>query len=459
MNREDRCQQVVDNLFLIPPLPPMDLMYLASISRQVGVQPKIVDYSLENSEEISAKDKFKKDLKEFKPDYLVVNVTSTNLKEDLSVVKIAKKILPDIVTIVKGAHFLTDNFDILLKNKALDLIIIGEAEETLKEILKGKKDYSSILGLYYRDGVVVKFSGKRPFIKDLDKLPFPARDLIDNNFYKRPDNGKIQTIIKVSRGCPHHCFFCLATPVSGAKVRMRSVQNILAEIRECKEQYGIENFLFWSDIFNSDRNWTMDLCQALIDSDLKITWSANTRVDTMDLEMASKMYKAGCRLVSLGVESGSQFILDKMGKKITLEEVKKTVKVLKRAKIKIYNYFVLGLPWEDEKTADDTIQFAKLLDSDYVSFYTAVPLPGTRFYNYALENKLFEKGDSFDDAYFNPVIKTHFLSKERVLQLHKKAVRKFYLRFNFIAKAVKNIKSFNEFKICLKTGLKILLLK
>lgn len=129
---------------------------------------------------------------------------------------------------------------------------------------------------------------------------------------------------------PFPLLFCLATPVSGAKVRRRSAENIIAEIKECVDKYGITNFLFWSDIFNIDKEWTMDLCRKIIDSGLDITWSANTRADTADEEMAQMMYKAGCRLVSIGVESGSQEMLDKIGKRITLDDVRLTVKIFKK---------------------------------------------------------------------------------------------------------------------------------
>lgn len=173
--------------------------------------------------------------------------------------------------------------------------------------------------------------------------------------------------------------FCLATPVSGPKVRVRSAENIIAEIKECVEKYNIRNFLFWSDIFNFNREWTLNLCNKIIESGLKITWSSNTRADTMDDEMAAIMYKSGCRLVSIGVESGSQKMLDNIGKKITLDDIRNTVKILKKNKIKIYNYFVIGLPWETEETVEETIKFAIELDSNFISFYTATPLPGTKF--------------------------------------------------------------------------------
>lgn len=450
MNREDRCQQPTKDLLVIPPLPPTDLMYLASIAEQQGLEAMIRDYSLGGN--------FEEDLKEFKPDYLLLNVATPTLQSDLDCLKIAKKICPKIITIAKGAVFLTFNSEILLKNKALTYIISGETEETLKELLSGDVEINDILGLWHRDGLVAKFNGVRPFIQNLDELPFPARHLIDNNIYRRPDNNNVQAVIKVSRGCPHHCFFCLATPTSGSKVRMRSPENIIAEIRECITKYNIKNFIFWSDIFNQDREWTMNLCKKIIDSGLKFTWSANTRADTADERMAKYMHKAGCRLVSIGVESGSQYILDKIGKGTTINEIRDTVKAFKKAKIKVYNYFVIGLPWDDEDTINETINFAIELDSDFVSFYTATPLPATRFYHY-VKNELHEEIESFENSYYEPCISTYSLSKERILELHKRAVKAFYLRPLYILKMLVKIRSFYEIKSYFMAGMKILLSK
>lgn len=448
LNREDRCQQPTKELLVIPPLPPTDLMYLASVAEAAGCVAKIQDYSQGGN--------FEKDLEDFKPDFLVVNIATPTLEHDLDAVKKAKEICPDIITIAKGAAFLTHGNDILANHKSLDIGILGEAEDTLKEILS-ERPLKDISGIYYRDDLVINFTGARPFIEDLDSIPFPARHLVDNNIYRRPDNGKVQAVIKVSRGCPFHCFFCLATPVSGAKVRRRSTENIIAEIRECVEKYNIKNFLFWSDIFNIDKEWTMDLCQKIIDSGLKITWSANTRADTADLEMAKKMYESGCRLVSIGVESGSQYILDKIGKRITLNQIRETVNIFKKAKIRIYNYFVIGLPWENEDTVEETIRFAIELDSDFISFYTATPLPGTRFFNYAKENNLLDKDTSFENAYFYPAVNTHFLSKDRVFELHKQAIRRFYLRPLYILKMLSRIRSLTEIKNYFLAGMNVLL--
>ena len=448
LNREDRCQQPTKELLVIPPLPPTDLMYLASVAEKEGFEAKICDYSQGGD--------LVEDLKEFKPDYLVVNVATPTLEHDLDALKIAKDILPNVVTIAKGAIFLTKSEDILKNHEALDIVIFGEAEDTLKEILQGVE---KPLGIYYREDGQIKFSGVRPFIDNLDEIPFPARHLVDNTIYRRPDNNKVQAVVKVARGCPFHCFFCLATPVSGAKVRRRSVENIVEELKECVEKYNITNFVFWSDIFNLDKNWTMALCQAIIDSGLKITWSANTRADTADDEMAKMMYKSGCRLVSIGVESGSQYMLEKMGKKITLDDVRRTVKTFKDAKIRIYNYFVIGLPWESEETVEETIRFAIELDSDFISFYTATPLPGSRFYEYAKEHNLFDKETSFENAYFYPAVNTHNLTRDRVFELHKSAIKRFYLRPLYILKMLTRIRSFAEVKSYFTAGINLLLRK
>ena len=450
MNREDRCQQPTKELLVIPPLPPSDLMYLASIAEQCGYEAKIKDYSLGGN--------FLEDLRSYNPDYIVANIATPSFKSDMEALAQAKLVLPNLKIIVKGAPFLTYNTNVVYENPFIDYVIMGEAELTLKDILNGVPD-RDILGICYSENSQGAQNPPRPFNENLDDLPFPARHLVDNSIYKRPDNGKVQAVIKVSRGCPYHCFFCLATPVSGSKVRTRSAENIIAEIKECVEKYNIKNFLFWSDIFNFDREWTLDLCRKIIESGLKITWSANTRANTMDDEMANLMYKSGCRLVSIGVESGSQEILNNIGKKITLDDIRNTVKILKKNKIKIYNYFVIGLPWETEKTVEETIKFAIELDSNFISFYTATPLPGTRYFAYAMMNNLVTETLDFSSAYYFPAVRSHELSKERIFELHKLAVKRFYLRPKFIIKTLLGLRSFNEFKNYFIAGINLILKK
>lgn len=443
MIREDRCQQPIEHLPVTPMLPPTDLMYMAGVLELAGCICKIRDYSMDHA----AMSDLATDLLEFNPDWVVMNVATPTLREDLEVCQAAKKVNPRIVTVAKGAHFLTCGKETLESFPALDLIIRGEPEQTLQELV-ADKSRAQIPGLVWRDEASARIivNADRPFNTHLDGLPYPARHLIDNNRYRRPDNGEVQAVINVSRGCPYDCIFCLATQVSGEKVRVRSPGNIVGELRECVNKYHIRCFLFWSDLFNLDRGWARALCQAIIDSGLKITWASNTRADTMDEELARSMHRAGCRLVSMGVESGSQMMLNKMGKKINLEQVRKACGVLKQAGIQQYNYFVIGLPWETEETVEQTIRFAIELDIDYAIFFTAVPFPGSRFYDYALQNGLLprEEGNVYKEAYYYPVATGHHLSKERVFELHKSAVRRFYLRPRYIWKSALRIRSLTE---------------
>lgn len=451
LNREDRCQQPTKDLIVIPPLPPTDLLYLAAIAEECGYEAEVKDYS-------QGGDLFK-DIQEYAPNYIVANIAMPTYKSDMETLAKIKQAFPSVKIIVKGAPFLTYNTNITYENPFVDYVIYGEAEMTLKDILEGVPN-EEILGICYTDDNFQPVKNEpRPFIENLDDLPFPARHLVDNSVYRRPDNEKVQAVIKVSRGCPYHCFFCLATPVSGVNVRKRSAENIIAEIKECVEKYNITNFIFWSDIFNIDRDWTIDLCKKIVESGLKITWSANTRANTMDDEMAQWMYKSGCRLCSIGVESGSQEILDSIGKKITLDEIRNTVRILKKNKIKIYNYFVIGLPWETEKTVEETIKFAIELDSNFISFYTATPLPGTKYFAYAMMNKLITGQLDFTNAYYEPVVRAHDLSKERIFELHKQAIKRYYLRPKFILKTLFSLRTFAELKNYFKAGLGLILKK
>lgn len=450
MNREERCQQPTDDLIVIPPLAPLDLMYFASIARDVGFEPIIRDYSYP----VSSYDDFTIDLKKIAPKYILVNVATPTLENDLMSLRIAKEVFGDsITTIAKGAHFSFLAKQVLQSHDFIDIAICGEGELTLKEILQGSP-LSVIKGICYRDDYEIVENQRRPFNENLDDLPYPARNLIDNSLYIRPDNNKKQAVIKVSRGCPYHCFFCLATPLNGRIVRKRSAENIIGEIRECVEKYGINNFIFWSDIFNLDKEWTRDLCRKIIESGLKITFSTNTRADSADMETIMLMKKAGCRLVSIGVESGSQYMLDKMGKKITLSQIVNTVKAFKKSGIQIYAYYVIGLPWETKETIKDTLNFAKKLNTDYVSFYTATALVGTTFYDYVENSSLGEL--DYSHPYYFPTVRTHELSSQEVFEYHKKMVREYYLRPLYILKMLLKIRSFAQLSNYIKAGLRVL---
>ena len=449
MNREDRCQQPTDDLIIIPPLPPIDMMNLSAIAKSRGFETKFHDYSLKNENVFD----FIRDLREYKPDFLVINVASTTLEGDLSILKEAGDLLQNTLVIVKGAIFNFQSYSIMQKYPEIDVALRGEIEGAFEEIIQ-YKDFKNIKGITYQINDRIISTPDRELSPNLDDLPMPDRDLIDNNFYIRPDTKKPQTIIRVAKGCPNHCFFCLATPLNGAAVRYRSADLIVAEIKQCIDKYNISDFIFWSDIFNQDNEKVQKLCRLIIDEDLKINFSTNTRADTLDFETLKLMKRAGCTLVSMGIESGSQTVLDKMGKRITLEQIKQAVSLIKKAGLQVYAYYVLGLPWETKETIEATYKFAQSLNTEFASFYTATALIGTKFYDYAEKNRL--GVINYEKPYIFPSVRSYELSAQEIFEYNKKFNKNYYLRPRYILKMVKNINSLTKFQTYYDAFLKLI---
>lgn len=439
MNREDRCQQPTTDLFVIPPLPPVDMMSMSAIAKKRNYDTIFKDYSLKNETVYD----FLRDLRNYKPDFLVINIASTTLENDLSVLLHAQDLLDETIVIVKGAVFNFNAYPILQKYPQIDIALQGDIEEAFDEIIQ-YKDLAKIEGITYQVKNKITTTKKRETVENLDFLPFLDRDLIDNSFYTRPDTKRPQTIIRVSKGCPNHCFFCLASPLNGKMVRYRSVDLIVEEIKECIEKYNIRDFIFWSDVFNVNNEWVQKLSRKIIDENLKINFSTNTRVDTADFETLTLMKKAGCNLVSMGIESGSQEMLNKMGKKITLEQVEKTVAMINKIGIQIYAYYILGLPWETKETIEATFKFASKLNTQYASFYTATALIGTKFYDYVIKNRLGEI--SYEKPYIFPSVKSYGLTSQEIFEYNKKFNKNYYLRPRYILKMVTEINSLTKFK-------------
>ncbi len=243
--RSDRCQAPVDTRVAEPPRPPMDLAYIAAVLEDIDVECRIRDYPMENKrwKELA------KDLYDFMPDMLVIDTTTPTIESDLIACDMAKKINPKMLTVAKGAHFLVFDKEMLEKFENLDIVVRGEPEITMKELGSGK-DYSEILGITFRINSEIIRNPDRPFLEDLDELPFPDRHLFNNQLYRTPDTNEPIAFITTSRGCPYHCVFCAAGIVSGYKIRTRTVDSVVKEIEECIKKYSIKNFFFNFSIEN-----------------------------------------------------------------------------------------------------------------------------------------------------------------------------------------------------------------
>jgi anaerobic magnesium-protoporphyrin IX monomethyl ester cyclase len=438
--REDRCQTPIDKFKTVALRPPIDLLYAAGAFEGAGCEVLLKDYP---GQEVDW-EAFEGDLRSFKPQAVLLSITTPSLQLDLLAAERAKRIDPDILTIAKGAHFNTLDLQTLEEHPDLDIVLRGEYEHSCRELGEGKP-HAEILGMTWRtpEGEIRR-NEDRPFEDDLDALAFPARHLANNDLYCRPDTGLRQTTLVTNRGCPFHCIYCLANQVSGTKNRYRSVPNVIAEIRECVERHDIRNFLFRSDLFTQNKAWVIELCRAIIDQGLEIEWACNSRVDTINPEALEWMRRAGCWIIAFGVESGDQETLDRIEKKTTVEKSFEAIDMTRAAGIKSSIYLLMGLPWDTPELIDKQIAFAKKLDPDILEIFYIYPFPGTPLYDLCVAEGLLQPGEIPRAAYSDPSVPGLYLSVEEFSRLRRRALRRFYLRPRLITRILRGARSPKE---------------
>lgn len=375
--------QWYDDLFLSFPL---GLSTIVSIVMKEGHQVSVVDFDANRIED-NDKEKFLKELK-IKPDIVLLTGMITNYSRIQFLGNAVKKIWPDSRIILGGSLASTAPDQILLNIKA-DIFVVGEGDETIKEILKVIESKSlslnSIPGIKFRVEDRIYKTSER-LSPDITKTPRPAYEEFPmdtyTEFLKR--SGRCFEIYS-SKGCPSKCYFCYK--VSGSKVRHRLVHDVVNEIRFVKSRYGIQRFSFEDDSFGLDRRWVEDFCTMIKDDGIKFRFQAN--VMTLREELLDKLKEAGLDGVSLGIESGSQKIIQEIGKRIDLIIAEKLIAVFKSKKIKFNATFIIGSPGEDQKSIDATKDFLirNGFDSNFQIFFLN-PYPGTVFYDEAINKGL-----------------------------------------------------------------------
>ncbi|MDD5675575.1 MAG: radical SAM protein [Chitinivibrionales bacterium] len=433
--REERCQGPVDDQISTSVRPPIELMYYAAMLEREGMICHIKDYPVERSG--AGWQDYEDDLRRLSPQIVLISITSMTLAHDLQALERAKRANPAVLTIVKGAHTTVYDREIMQRHSVIDIVLRGEAEPAVAEIGRGDPP-DGIAGITFRNNGAIVRNPDRPFLKNLDELPFPARHLVDNRHYRRPDTGAPQTTIQAARGCPHGCIFCLAQVVAGARLRQRSARNIVDEIEECFRKYGIADFFLRADTFTADRPWVADLCREIKKRNLPVRWVSTTRVDMLDAECLGLMKQAGCWLLAFGIESGNQEILDKTHKGTSLSQARQAVALCRAAGIKTLVHSLIGLPWDSEKTIGDTIDFLRRLGGDFYEIRYCIPYPGTALERTARELGLLPRAvvNDFDYAGFIP--KTLYLTEKQVAQLRAGALRKVIFRPAYLAKVLLN---------------------
>ncbi|HID38876.1 MAG TPA: radical SAM protein, partial [Calditrichaeota bacterium] len=327
---------------------PLSFAYLASYAERKisGLEFKVLDCEVEglNYPQIE------KRIQEIKPDLVGITCPTPAMKHVYKISQIAKEINPDVQVVAGGIHPTVLPKKTLEEGKTIDFVVIGEGEATFAELLQslksGEKNFSEISGLCWRKGEKIILNSRRRLIKNLDEIPFPARNIFNLKLYYSAPTKKVSeesaTPIVTSRGCPFDCAHCPSKIIWEGFIRYRSPDNVVAEIEDCVNRYNLREFNFYDDTFTINKNRVMEICQKIIEKKLQIYWICLARVNTIDQNLVKMMKEAGCRKISFGLESGNQKILDLMGKKATVEQGKKAVETVKKQGLAVHASFMLG---------------------------------------------------------------------------------------------------------------------
>jgi radical SAM superfamily enzyme YgiQ (UPF0313 family) len=246
-------------------------------------------------------------------------------------------------------------------------------------------------------------------------------------------------MLSLSRGCPHSCIYCLAPLYYGKRERRRSAASVLEEIRVCVRDHGIRHFIFWGEMVSFRREALVELCELLIREGVTVVWMGAARADQLDDELLALMRRAGCFMLTLGLESASQAILDSSHKSLRVEDGIRAARAIRRAGIKVMGHFVVGLPGETEQTARATRVFARR-HCDYAQFYCAVPYPGTELAAMARREGWLRQVDWTDYDFPKALLDLPGLSAERAELLRRRAFLEFYMRPEVVWANLKQMK-------------------
>jgi anaerobic magnesium-protoporphyrin IX monomethyl ester cyclase len=288
---------------------------------------------------------------------------------------------------------------------------------------------STIKGLVWRNGSNVVVNPDRPLIRNLDNLPLPRHDLLPLSDYRAPLVRGPYAFVVTSRGCPANCRFCIKHVSYGRSVRFRSPENILAELAQLIE-LGVRSVHMYADLFTVSREQVVELCELILERGLRLRWTCNSRVDFVDAEMLELMGRAGCWMISWGIESGSEEILRRVHKGIRIEQVERALRWAKDAGILNWGYFIIGLPGETRETIQETIRFSKKLPLDLALFHIAAPHPGTPFFFEVVEQGWFRPGTEWEqvDMDRSTVLDYPHLRAEELERWARRAFREWALR-------------------------------
>lgn len=363
-----------------PSDPPLGIAYIGAVLEEKNYNVSIIDANAENLtlDGISAR------LKIIKPDIVGICCNYSPLHNPT--IQIAAMIKKDFkIPIIVGGNHATALDEYMLKSSGdIDLIVRGEGEAVFLNLMEGLQQdvpLHKIKGITYRKANIIVKTQDQPSLVDLDMLPMPAYHLLPMDKYRRYN-------IIASRGCPFDCSYCASKVIFKNRVRYRSPSKVVDEIEYLLRNYGKKQFWFSDDTFISNPKYTNLLLKELMIRDLNITWSCLTRIDMVGMEMLKKMKDSGCNYISYGIESGNQEMLNKMNKRITVNEIITTLKLTNEIGIKQYGFFIVGYPGEKWKTVMDSYKLIYHSKLNGAVFNILIPLPGTKLISELINNNI-----------------------------------------------------------------------
>jgi anaerobic magnesium-protoporphyrin IX monomethyl ester cyclase len=355
-------------------LVPVGLLSLDAVLRTLGHEVTLANFSG------LAWNQVRQILKKLRPDVAGISQFTHNRSDSLMLARLAKELDPGCFVLLGGPHATHACLEMLAAHPALDAVVLGEGEETTKElldVLAAGGSLSGVAGIAYREGGEVLKSAPRPPISDLDALPIAGAQVgasigVD---YRR----QLEFVI-TSRGCPASCLFCSSPLFWGRGVRFRSPRSVVEEIRLLRDRYGLVYFSFRDDTFTADRDRVLEICRLLEAEKLRILWNCQSRVTAVDEEMLIAMKRAGCECIQFGVESGSPGMLKALGKRIVPADVERAAAAVRRVGINLSVYLITGIPGEGETDLQETVQLIGRIRPQDGQVSPLVYYPGTQLF-------------------------------------------------------------------------------
>lgn len=332
----------------------------------------------------------------FNPDAIGLSILSVEYPAALKISRIAKEMRPDIKIVWGGFHptFMAEES---LLNPEVDVVVAGEGEVTSVELFKAMAtggDLSRVNGIYLRKNGGVAHTGHRPIIADLNTIPFPARHL---RLYPETYNPRNMGNLLTSRGCPFRCTFCGCRNLWEKKFRLRSPENVIAELRDLVGNYKTNHIFFMDDTFSLKKKYGMDMCKAIVNSGLNVVWTTGTRVDGVDDELIDTMKKAGCVYMDLGIETGSDRMSVIIKKDITRDQVLRAIEIINRHGIASGAFFMAGFLEETVDDLNDTFDLIKKCKTTHIAINVWDPMPGSELYDQAIQMGVVPKSANWAD--------------------------------------------------------------